>query len=409
MSNATTCRARRERRSARPASGRCRAGPGPPIRPRHVHGEVGGVPRPQAGNHRAAAGRPGRRGRPRPQRDLDLGTPAPGSPVHRYRLDRESAAQAARPALPRREDRTAEQLVAEADLEPRDRKRVQFFLENLAEAFAPSNVPLVNPASAKAVIDTAGLSLVRGGKQLVKRHGLGTAHSGDGRRQRVRRGREHRRDAGRGRVSQRGVGADPVRAADRGGLRGAGAGGPAHDQQVLRDRPRPGTEPGRARRAAGQADVRHLLAQPGLTTRLLEPRHLRACGPRRPGRRRGDHRQRADGACWSVLRRHPREHRQRRTWPGSAGRTGWPRSAWRSRSSTTRTPGRRPPWSTSGWRAWPRRSRRARATSTAGRWPRCSRGCGPATWCGTTGSTTTCSASDPRRSTSCSGTPTPPG
>ena len=58
--------------------------------------------------------------------------------------------------------------MADADLEPRDRKRVQFFLENLAEALAPSNVPLVNPASAKAVIDTAGLSLVRGGKQLVR-------------------------------------------------------------------------------------------------------------------------------------------------------------------------------------------------------------------------------------------------
>ena len=63
---------------------------------------------------------------------------------------------------------TAEQLVIDADLEPRDRKRVQFFLENLIQATAPSNVPLVNPASAKAVIDTAGLSLVRGGKQLVR-------------------------------------------------------------------------------------------------------------------------------------------------------------------------------------------------------------------------------------------------
>jgi polyhydroxyalkanoate synthase len=63
---------------------------------------------------------------------------------------------------------TAEQLVIDADLEPRDRKRVRFFLENVIEAAAPSNVPLVNPASAKAVIDTAGLSLVRGGKQLVK-------------------------------------------------------------------------------------------------------------------------------------------------------------------------------------------------------------------------------------------------
>ena len=50
----------------------------------------------------------------------------------------------------------------------RDRKRVEFFLENLVQATAPSNVPLVNPASAKAVIDTAGLSLLRGGKQLVK-------------------------------------------------------------------------------------------------------------------------------------------------------------------------------------------------------------------------------------------------
>jgi polyhydroxyalkanoate synthase subunit PhaC len=55
-----------------------------------------------------------------------------------------------------------EQLVTDADLNPRDGKRVRFFLENLFEATAPSNVPLVNPASAKAAIDTAGLSLVRG-------------------------------------------------------------------------------------------------------------------------------------------------------------------------------------------------------------------------------------------------------
>ena len=64
--------------------------------------------------------------------------------------------------------RTLDQLVADGDLDPRDRKRVRFLLENLVEAIAPSNVPLVNPASAKAVIDTAGLSLVRGGRQLVK-------------------------------------------------------------------------------------------------------------------------------------------------------------------------------------------------------------------------------------------------
>lgn len=63
---------------------------------------------------------------------------------------------------------TAEQLVIDADLDPRDRERVRFLVDNVAEAVAPSNLPLVNPVSTKAVIDTAGLSLVRGGKQLVK-------------------------------------------------------------------------------------------------------------------------------------------------------------------------------------------------------------------------------------------------
>lgn len=64
--------------------------------------------------------------------------------------------------------RTVDQLVDDADLDPRDRRRVRFLVENVVEAISPSNVPLVNPASAKAVIDTAGLSLVRGGTQLVK-------------------------------------------------------------------------------------------------------------------------------------------------------------------------------------------------------------------------------------------------
>ena len=63
---------------------------------------------------------------------------------------------------------TLEQLVIDADIEPRDHSRVRFFVENVIEAASPSNIPLVNPASAKAVIDTAGLSLVRGGTQLAR-------------------------------------------------------------------------------------------------------------------------------------------------------------------------------------------------------------------------------------------------
>jgi polyhydroxyalkanoate synthase subunit PhaC len=58
---------------------------------------------------------------------------------------------------------TLEQLVIDAHLDPRDRKRVRFFLENLIQATAP-----VNPASAKEVIDTAGLSLLRGSSQLAR-------------------------------------------------------------------------------------------------------------------------------------------------------------------------------------------------------------------------------------------------
>ncbi|WP_053079958.1 PHA/PHB synthase family protein, partial [Nostocoides japonicum] len=64
--------------------------------------------------------------------------------------------------------RTAEELVADAGLEARDRRRVEFLVENLTEALAPSNVPLLNPSSAKAAIDTAGLSLVRGAGQLAR-------------------------------------------------------------------------------------------------------------------------------------------------------------------------------------------------------------------------------------------------
>ena len=63
---------------------------------------------------------------------------------------------------------TAGQLIHDAGLGPRDEKRVRFGAGNLIEAMSPSNVPLVNPSSAKAAIDTGGLSLVRGGLSLLR-------------------------------------------------------------------------------------------------------------------------------------------------------------------------------------------------------------------------------------------------
>src|SRR5215472_9424897 len=63
---------------------------------------------------------------------------------------------------------TAEQLVTDAGLSPRDETRVRFGAGNLIEALSPSNVPLLNPSSAKAAIDTGGLSLMRGGRSLLR-------------------------------------------------------------------------------------------------------------------------------------------------------------------------------------------------------------------------------------------------
>ena len=62
----------------------------------------------------------------------------------------------------------AEQLVSDAGLGWRDEQRMRFLTDNLIEAAAPSNVPLVNPASAKTAIDRAGANLARGGARLVR-------------------------------------------------------------------------------------------------------------------------------------------------------------------------------------------------------------------------------------------------
>jgi polyhydroxyalkanoate synthase len=61
-----------------------------------------------------------------------------------------------------------DQLVTDAHLGWRDEQRMRFLAENVTEAISPSNVPLVNPASAKAAIDTAGANLARGGAQLLR-------------------------------------------------------------------------------------------------------------------------------------------------------------------------------------------------------------------------------------------------
>jgi polyhydroxyalkanoate synthase subunit PhaC len=63
---------------------------------------------------------------------------------------------------------TADQLVNDAALDWQADKRIRFLAENLEDALSPSNVPLMNPASAKAAIDTGGLNLVHAGISLLR-------------------------------------------------------------------------------------------------------------------------------------------------------------------------------------------------------------------------------------------------
>jgi polyhydroxyalkanoate synthase len=62
---------------------------------------------------------------------------------------------------------TAESLLTTATLDWRDDERMRFLLTNLIAAAAPSNSPVLSPAGWKALIDTGGLSAVRGIRSLL--------------------------------------------------------------------------------------------------------------------------------------------------------------------------------------------------------------------------------------------------
>lgn len=57
---------------------------------------------------------------------------------------------------------TAQTLLEDGQLEWRDRERMGFVVDNLIEALAPSNNPILSPVGWKALIDTGGLSAIRG-------------------------------------------------------------------------------------------------------------------------------------------------------------------------------------------------------------------------------------------------------
>jgi class II poly(R)-hydroxyalkanoic acid synthase len=59
-------------------------------------------------------------------------------------------------------------LVEDAELDWGDNQRIAFIVDNLVEASAPSNSPVLNPQVLKRVVDTGGRNFVEGGRRLVR-------------------------------------------------------------------------------------------------------------------------------------------------------------------------------------------------------------------------------------------------
>jgi polyhydroxyalkanoate synthase subunit PhaC len=63
---------------------------------------------------------------------------------------------------------TVDKLFSDADLDWRDAERLRFVLNVVMEGIAPSNNPVISPLGWKAVVDTGGLSVVRGVRRFLK-------------------------------------------------------------------------------------------------------------------------------------------------------------------------------------------------------------------------------------------------
>jgi polyhydroxyalkanoate synthase subunit PhaC len=63
--------------------------------------------------------------------------------------------------------KTVDDLICDAGLDERSERRVRFAAENVLDALAPTNFPVLNPAALKATLDTGGRNLAQGTANLV--------------------------------------------------------------------------------------------------------------------------------------------------------------------------------------------------------------------------------------------------
>ena len=160
----------------------------------------------------------------------------------------------------------------------------------------PANFFALNPEVLEATVDEKGENLVRGLKMMLAdlERGKGKLLIRQTDMDAFEVGRNTAVSPGRGGLPERPDAADPVRAADREGLRQAAADHPALDQQVLHPRPQPEEEHGEVAGRAGPHRLHDLLGEPrrsGTGRRPGRTTCSRAGSPpstrcwRRPGRR----------------------------------------------------------------------------------------------------------------------------
>jgi polyhydroxyalkanoate synthase len=65
-------------------------------------------------------------------------------------------------------DETVDAVIGDAELDWADDRKLRFIAQNIVDALAPANSPLVNPEVLKGAIDTGGRNFVRGARQFAR-------------------------------------------------------------------------------------------------------------------------------------------------------------------------------------------------------------------------------------------------
>jgi poly[(R)-3-hydroxyalkanoate] polymerase subunit PhaC len=65
-------------------------------------------------------------------------------------------------------DETVDAVIGDAELDWADDRKLRFIAQNIVDALAPANAPLVNPEVLKGAIDTGGRNFVRGARQFAR-------------------------------------------------------------------------------------------------------------------------------------------------------------------------------------------------------------------------------------------------